>query len=75
MLKIPFHGLGIWGDAALQGRSPASLGDKLSLEWVFDTGDFLKSSVVTNEKYAFVGSDDGTVFAVDLKKCSANLEI
>ena len=55
------------GDAALQGKSTATLGTKLTLDWVFDTGDFLKSSVVTSITHAYIGSDRGVLHAIKLK--------
>ena len=47
------------GDAALTGRSESKLGNKLDLLWTYETGEFLKSSVVVENGFAYVGSDDG----------------
>ena len=63
---FPFHGLGI----GVTLRCREDLLQALVISFLlsgFLIRRLLKSSVVTNEKYAFVGSDDGTVFAVDLK--------
>ena len=53
------------GDAALQGNSGQKIGSSLKLDWVFDAGDFLKSSVVVFGKVAYVGADTGIVHALD----------
>ena len=55
------------GDPALNGIARSELGNKLSLEWVFDTGDFLKSSVVVAHGLAYIGAESGTLHAIDLK--------
>ena len=55
------------GDPALNGIARSELGNKLSLEWVFDTGDFLKSSVVVAHDLAYIGAESGTLHAIDLK--------
>lgn len=55
------------GDPALNGIAQSELGNKLSLEWVFDTGDFLKSSVVVAHGLAYIGAESGTLHAIDLK--------
>ena len=55
------------GDAALQGKSTATLGDKLVLDWIFDTGDFLKSSVIASNTHAYIGSDLGVLHAIALQ--------
>jgi len=59
------------GDAALTGRSESKLGNKLDLLWTYETGEFLKSSVVVEKSFAYVGSDDGKLHAIDLStgKC------
>ena len=54
------------GDSALNGVSNARLGNNISLLWVFDTGEFLKSSVVVSDGIAYVGSDKGFLHAIDL---------
>mgnify|MGYP001156766889 CR=1 FL=1 len=54
------------GDAALTGRSESKLGNKLDLLWTYETGEFLKSSVVVENGFAYVGSDDGQLHAIDL---------
>ena len=55
------------GDAALNGRTNAELGTKLDLLWSYETGEFLKSSVVVEQGIAFVGSDDGLLHAIELE--------
>ena len=55
------------GDAALNGNSGQKIGTSLKLEWVFDAGDFLKSSVVVSGGVAFVGADTGIIHAVDIE--------
>ena len=55
------------GDAALNGNSGQKIGTSLKLEWVFDAGDFLKSSVVVSGGVAFVGADTGIIHAVDVE--------
>ena len=55
------------GDASLQGNSGQKIGSSLKLDWVFDAGDFLKSSVVVFGKVAYVGADTGIVHALDLE--------
>lgn len=54
------------GDAALNGVSAGTPGDKLQLLWSYSTGDFLKSSVVIAGNVAFVGSEDGTLHAITI---------
>ena len=55
------------GDSALNGNSGQKIGSSLKLEWVFDAGEFLKSSVVVYEGVAFVGADTGIIHAVDVE--------
>ena len=55
------------GDAALTGRAESQLGNKLDLLWTYGTGEFLKSSVVIEKGSAYVGSDDGTLHAIELE--------
>ena len=54
------------GDAALTGRADTQLGNKLDLQWTYATGEFLKSSVVVENGFAYVGSDDGRLHAINL---------
>ena len=54
------------GDSALRGSTSAKIGNELSLEWVFEAGDFLKSSVVVADGIAYVGADAGKLHAVDI---------
>ena len=55
------------GDASLRGISTQKIGTKLKLDWVFETGDFLKSSVVVSDGLAYVGADTGVVHAIDVE--------
>ena len=55
------------GDPALNGIARSELGSDLSLQWVFDTGEFLKSSVVVAHGLAYVGAESGQIHAIDLK--------
>ena len=55
------------GDAALTGRTDLELGNNLELLWTYNTGEFLKSSVVSEKGVAYVGSDDGLLHAIDLQ--------
>ena len=55
------------GGPSLLGNSSASLGDKLVLDWIFDTGDFLKSSVIASNTHAYIGSDRGVLHAIALQ--------
>ncbi|HAE12079.1 MAG TPA: hypothetical protein DCG39_10600, partial [Opitutae bacterium] len=55
------------GDAALRGISAEKVGSALKLAWVFDAGDFLKSSVVVSKGIAYVGADTGILHALDLE--------
>ena len=49
------------GDAALNGFSETQLGNSLELKWSYDTGDYLKSSVVVENGVAYTGSEDGVL--------------
>lgn len=55
------------GDSSLKGFSSQKLGKALKLNWVFDAGDFLKSSVVVSGGIAYVGGDTGIIHALDIK--------
>ena len=55
------------GDAALKGNSGQKIGSSLKLSWVFDAGDFLKSSVVVSGGIAYIGADTGILHALDAK--------
>ncbi len=55
------------GDAALNAVASSKIGNSLTLDWVFDTGDFLKSSVVVADNLAYVGADSGKLHAIDVK--------
>jgi outer membrane protein assembly factor BamB len=55
------------GDAALTGNSGQKVGTSLKLDWIFDAGDFLKSSVVVSGGMAYVGADTGILHALDIE--------
>ena len=55
------------GDAALNGYSKAQVGNSLELKWSYDTGDYLKSSVVVENGVAYVGSEVGVLHAISLE--------
>ena len=54
------------GNPALTGVASSLLPDKLSLLWSFKTGGPVKSSAAIVEGRVFVGSGDGSVYALDL---------
>jgi len=55
------------GDAALKGNANSQLGKQLDLLWTYNTGEFLKSSVVAQKGVAFVGSEEGLLHAILLE--------
>jgi outer membrane protein assembly factor BamB len=55
------------GDAALKGNANSHLGKQLDLLWTYNTGEFLKSSVVAQNGVAFVGSEEGLLHAILLE--------
>jgi outer membrane protein assembly factor BamB len=55
------------GDPALTGRAAGSLPDSLSLIWIYNTGDDIKSSPVIAGQTIYIGSDDDTLYALDLQ--------
>jgi outer membrane protein assembly factor BamB len=55
------------GDAALKGNANSQLGKQLDLLWTYNTGEFLKSSVVVQKGVAFVGSEEGLLHAILLE--------
>ena len=55
------------GDAALKGNANSQLGKQLDLLWTYNTGEFLKSSVVAQNGVAFVGSEEGLLHAILLE--------
>ena len=63
------------GDPALQGLSNAALGNRISLQWEFKTGEFLKSSVVVSNGLAFVGSDLGCLACNQSSKWKREVEL
>ena len=52
--------------AGLAGAAPARIASPLKLRWVFRTGAPIVSSAVIGGGRVFIGSDDGSVYAVDL---------
>ncbi len=55
------------GNPGLQGKSDIRLGNSLVLKWTYDTGEFLKSSVVVSNEIAYVGSENGILHAIDTR--------
>ena len=55
------------GDPALTGRAAGSLPASLKLIWTFDTGEEIKSSPVIAGKTVYIGSDNDTLYALDLQ--------
>ncbi|MBI1371613.1 MAG: PQQ-binding-like beta-propeller repeat protein [Phycisphaera sp.] len=55
------------GNPQLQGVSKATLPDEPVLKWTFKTGDGIKSSPVISFGKVYIGSDDGSVYALDQK--------
>jgi eukaryotic-like serine/threonine-protein kinase len=55
------------GSPALTGVAPGRLWDRLSLRWRFETGAAVRSSPVIVNGKVFVGSDDGKLYALDLR--------
>jgi len=53
------------GGRNLPGVAPGRLPDELSLVWKFKTGDVIKSSPVICGGVVYIGSDDGSVYAID----------
>ncbi len=54
------------GDSSQTGRSTAKLADKLALKWRFKTEAPIKATPIVAEGRAFVGSNDGLFYAIDL---------
>lgn len=54
------------GNTNLTGIAQGEIPEKLSLLWTFATGDDIKSSPVVANGKVYVGSDDGSVYALDL---------
>ena len=55
------------GGRNLLGVAQGQLPDKLSLVWKFKTGDAVMSSPVIDGGVVYVGSDDGSLYAIDAK--------
>src|SRR5688572_8603913 len=55
------------GNPGLTGVAPGKLPDKLGLHWQFKTEGPIKSSAAIVGGRAFIGSDDGNVYALDLE--------
>jgi outer membrane protein assembly factor BamB len=55
------------GDPALVGVAMGSLSDQLALRWTFKTEGPVKSSAAIENGMVYVGSDDGQVYALDLR--------
>jgi outer membrane protein assembly factor BamB len=54
------------GDGGLTGVSPVSLPPKLTLRWTFKTAAPVRSSAVIGGGRVFIGSSDGTLYALAL---------
>ncbi len=54
------------GDAALTGRAEGALPDELEFLWRFKTEEPVRSSAVIVGERVFVGSDDGSLYALGL---------
>jgi len=55
------------GDRALTGVAAGELTDRPTLLWSFKTDGPVKSSPVVADGRVFIGSDDGRIYAIDLK--------
>jgi outer membrane protein assembly factor BamB len=55
------------GNPQLTGIATGELPESFQLRWTFKTEDAIKSTPVIGSGKAFVGSDDGKVYALDLK--------
>ena len=55
------------GDRAQLGVSPATIPDKLELKWKFKTAGPIMASAVIDEGKAYIGSDDGRFYCIDIK--------
>jgi len=54
------------GDPGLVGVANADLPDKPKLKWTFKSGAPVKSSAAVADGRVYIGSDDGSVYALDL---------
>ena len=54
------------GSQNLVGVAQGKLEDSLELLWTFKTGEAINSSAVIEGNKVFFGSDDGSVYAVEL---------
>lgn len=54
------------GDRSQTGLSHAKLGDKLTLKWRFKTEGAIKATPIIADGRAFIGSADGSFYAIDL---------
>ena len=54
------------GNRGLTGVAQGQLPDKLALLWKFKVGDFIKASAVTGNGHAYLGSDNGKFYAINL---------
>ncbi|MHC5002367.1 MAG: outer membrane protein assembly factor BamB family protein [Planctomycetota bacterium] len=54
------------GDRALRGRASGTLPDEPALLWTFETGGSIASSPAVADGRVYVGSDDASVYAIDL---------
>lgn len=54
------------GDQRLSGSASGTLSTNLQLRWSFAVGDALKSSPVLGHGCAYIGADNGTVYALSI---------
>ena len=54
------------GNPGLTGIAGGELAPNLALSWTFKTGGPVKSSAAIADNLAFIGSDDGSIYALDL---------
>ena len=55
------------GNSGLTGVAGTTLGKELRVRWKFDAGEAVTSSAAIVEETAYVGADDGTLYALDLR--------
>jgi len=55
------------GGQRLLGRAPGALPDSMALVWKFKTDGAVKSSPAIDDGLVFIGSDDGNIYAIDLR--------
>lgn len=61
-----FHWPIFRGNQQLTGASNTKLPDNPRLLWTYETGDAILSTPVISDRMVFIGSDDGSLYALDL---------